>query len=104
MSSLHRIKKGDGAGSDSLNKTLQERGDKYGLYEEQAAVAQALQYILTPYFDKLKPDQRDALQMVCCKISRVVVGDPNYIDNWHDIAGYARLVESRLISELNEGA
>ena len=34
--------------------------------------------------------------MIQHKIARVLNGDPNYPDNWHDIAGYARLVEREL--------
>ena len=35
--------------------------------------------------------------MITNKMARIVNGDPNYIDNWHDIAGYATLVEQELI-------
>ena len=34
--------------------------------------------------------------MVAHKIGRILNGDPNYIDSWHDIIGYTRLVEQRL--------
>ena len=34
--------------------------------------------------------------MIASKIARIVNGDPDYADNWHDIAGYARLVEKEL--------
>lgn len=31
--------------------------------------------------------------MICNKIARAVNGDPQYFDNWRDIAGYATLAE-----------
>jgi len=34
--------------------------------------------------------------MILHKIARIVNGDPDYTDSWHDIAGYAKLVEDRL--------
>jgi len=34
--------------------------------------------------------------MICHKISRIVNGDPNYKDSWHDIIGYAKLIEDKL--------
>jgi len=34
--------------------------------------------------------------MIFCKIARILNGDPNLIDNWHDIAGYAKLVEMEI--------
>ena len=37
--------------------------------------------------------------MIAVKISRILTGDPSHADNWHDIAGYATLVERRLNNE-----
>ena len=45
---------------------------------------------------KLNAAQRESLEMICHKIARILNGDPNYIDNWTDIAGYAVLVEQEL--------
>jgi hypothetical protein len=36
------------------------------------------------------------LDMICHKIGRIINGDPDYADSWHDIAGYAQLVANRL--------
>jgi hypothetical protein len=44
----------------------------------------------------LAPDQQEALEMIQHKIARILNGDPDYFDNWHDIAGYATLVAMRL--------
>jgi hypothetical protein len=34
--------------------------------------------------------------MIAHKIGRILNGDPDYIDSWDDIAGYAKLVADRL--------
>lgn len=34
--------------------------------------------------------------MIAHKLGRIINGDPNYSDSWHDIAGYAKLVADRL--------
>jgi hypothetical protein len=34
--------------------------------------------------------------MICHKLGRIAAGDIDYADSWHDIAGYAKLVEDRL--------
>jgi hypothetical protein len=47
-------------------------------------------------FQELDADQIEALEMICHKIARVLNGDPNHHDHWHDIAGYATLVANRL--------
>jgi hypothetical protein len=45
---------------------------------------------------ELDSDQLEALDMIAHKIARILNGDPNYADNWIDIAGYATLVANRL--------
>ena len=40
--------------------------------------------------------------MICNKMARIVNGDPNYIENWHDISGYSTLIENSLMT--TEGA
>lgn len=84
-----------------VNKTLTERGSRYGKFERNSETAQELKNIvrghLFNYADKdLASDQMEALDMICHKIARIINGDPNYIDNWVDIAGYATLVADRL--------
>lgn len=34
--------------------------------------------------------------MVAHKIGRILNGDPNYHDSWHDIIGYTKLVADEL--------
>lgn len=44
----------------------------------------------------LAADQAEALEVIASKISRMLTGDPQYRDNWHDIVGYAKLVDDRM--------
>lgn len=39
---------------------------------------------------------KEALEMVQHKIARILNGDPQYLDNWVDGAGYFKLVADRL--------
>jgi hypothetical protein len=34
--------------------------------------------------------------MIAHMLGRILNGDPDYADSWHDIAGYAQLVADRL--------
>ena len=43
-----------------------------------------------------RADCREAVDMILHKLARVLNGDPNYADNWHDIQCYAKLVEQRI--------
>jgi len=84
----------------SIENTLAERGARYGDFKEHAAIAQDIQDAMrkSAGWEKLAPDQKQALTVVADKIARMLNGDPNYIDNWHDIIGYAKLVEARLLA------
>jgi hypothetical protein len=86
---------------NSIDKTLDERGQRYGAFTGHAQVTQLLKRAMGqhPGWRKLQDDQREALEMIAHKIGRILNGDPNYIDSWHDIIGYARLVEQRLERE-----
>lgn len=82
----------------SVNETLSERGKRYGEFDEHARIAQDLKYECTQSINwsTLAPDQREAIDMICHKLARILNGDADYADSWHDIAGYATLVENRL--------
>ncbi|KVE99283.1 hypothetical protein WJ03_13345 [Burkholderia vietnamiensis] len=82
-----------------ITETLAERGARYGVFAEHAHIAQALQDAMraTGGWSKLAADQKQALTVIADKIARMLNGDPDYVDNWHDIIGYAKLVEDRLL-------
>lgn len=87
-----------------VRATLEERGARYGSFAGHATIAQELKRALFRHMDnvsKVDPnaDQLEALEMICHKLARIVNGDPDYADNWVDIAGYATLVADRLIAE-----
>jgi hypothetical protein len=84
-----------------ITDTLDERGTRYGVFADQAFIAEALNVAMTssPGWNRLAPDQREALRIIQNKVARILNGDPNYSDSWHDIAGYATLVDGRLKSE-----
>lgn len=82
----------------SVDSTLSERGSRYGEFIDVSDTTQAIKDIMKGGKNSggLSSYQIEALDMIASKIARIVNGDPDYIDNWHDIAGYARLVEIEL--------
>lgn len=86
--------------SGDIVATLTERGKRYGKFKDHADVTQKLKFILRTHmgsnYDRMEPDQIEALEMICHKLGRIANGDPNYADSWVDIAGYAKLVSDRL--------
>ena len=84
---------------DAVSKTLEERESIHGFFEQNAFISQELKRMInlgdSQYLDKV---MREALDLICTKISRIIGGKENctIIDHWHDIAGYATLVEIHL--------
>ena len=85
----------------SVEKTLEERGARYGKFIDHAGFAQAIQDVCrsSPNWDTMRPDVRQCLTVISDKMARILNGDSEYTDNYHDIAGYAILVEKRIVSE-----
>ena len=83
---------------DGVTEVLEERGKRYGSFTSHANISQELKLVMqgTGQWCKLAPDQAEALEMIQHKIARILNGDPNYDDNWIDIAGYSTLVANRL--------
>lgn len=83
-----------------VTQTLEERGSRYGAFTGHAHVTQDLKKVVRMHLvardKKLTDDQQEALDMIFHKIGRIVNGDADYADSWHDIAGYAKLVDDRL--------
>jgi hypothetical protein len=50
----------------------------------------------TPGWANMPDDAKESLDMIATKIGRILYGDPNHHDSWHDIAGYAKLVADRI--------
>ena len=91
---------------NDINKTLEERGKEYGKFINHAEITQRLKHVVKDGLQSsgvlLTNDMQEALDMICHKIGRIVNGNPSNIDSWHDISGYATLVENRLIQEKNK--
>lgn len=82
----------------SIDETLSERGSRYGSFKEHARITQNLKRAMadSPNWEHMADDQREALEMVQHKIGRILNGDPNFHDSWHDIVGYTKLVADRI--------
>lgn len=95
----------------NVENTLAERGSRYGDFTDHAELAQELQDVMRGFrklgpqgqiinpWAKLDSVKRQALTVIADKIARILSGDPNYTDNWHDIQGYAKLAEDRCVDD-----
>ena len=89
-----------------IKEILKERGENYGDFERGSNLAAAIQDAMAGGVKAvtLKPFQHQALTVIAQKISRILNGDPDYVDNWRDIAGYATLVADILEQKAKDGA
>ena len=83
-----------------VDGTLDERAKDYGKFKDGDALMQGIKRLLADHaasHDKtFADDQWEALEMIVHKIGRIVNGNPDKVDHWVDIAGYAKLVADRL--------
>jgi hypothetical protein len=75
--------------------TIALRAPVYGDFTSNAEIAQELKNTVRAYDGQLNHVQRESLDLIFTKIGRILSGDPNHADSWHDIAGYAMLAEER---------
>jgi hypothetical protein len=82
------------------DETINERAVDYGKFKDGAALMQGMKRLIADHaraHDKtFADDQWEALEMILHKIGRIVNGNPDKVDSWVDIAGYATLVADRL--------
>lgn len=85
---------------DPVDVTLDARAVEYGKFIEGAEVMQMLKRVVQAALNNrdktLAHDQAEAMDMIIHKIGRIVNGNPDVVDHWLDIAGYAKLVADRL--------
>jgi len=75
------------------NPEVPDRQKTHGSYYEQSKCANAVMKTLYDFgLGGLDAPQRHALIMISTKLSRILVGDPSFVDHWADIAGYCERV------------
>lgn len=80
-----------------IAKTLEGRNHTHGDFTHQAMIAESLQEDMRcrDGWGSLSDVQKQALVMIQHKVARIIAGNPNERDHWHDIQGYAKLAEDR---------
>lgn len=90
---------------DVVGEITAKRASVYGSFLHNAIVAQAIKTAMRnipdpdnegSHWDDLPMDVREGLDLIALKISRIVTGSHEYLDNWDDIGGYAKIVADRI--------
>ena len=79
---------------DSL---LAERQTTHGNFEDNALISQAIKDLLRsgPGWLRLSAIEREAMDMIALKFSRILSGKSMSKQHWEDVRGYAALVEEK---------
>jgi hypothetical protein len=77
-----------------IDDILKQREQTHGSFAEVSRLAQEFKRVIYSGYNyaDLNDQQSEALDMICSKIGRILSGDPNAVDHWRDIAGYAQLI------------
>lgn len=84
--------------TNKIDDILTERRKTHGDFKRHAFIAQNFKECLNDVINNFDPYDdvctfhREALEMIMHKIARILAGNPNHIDHWVDIAGYAQCV------------
>lgn len=78
--------------NDPIYQMLLERGKTHGSFEIQADISQQFKDVYKKYTVNLNSQQREAIEMILHKIARILAGNPDHLDHWLDISGYAALI------------
>ena len=70
----------------------EERHTTHGDFSANARVSQELKATIHCENADMTDVQKEAIDMICMKLSRIASGHANFADHWCDIQGYAQLV------------
>lgn len=79
--------------SEVRDPLLQARGQTHGKFEMNAYYSQVIKGIVhaAEPWAGMPAAQKEAMEMIILKMSRILSGQTKYKDHWDDIAGYAKL-------------
>lgn len=91
-----------------INETLKSRREIYGSYKDDLLFCHAVIRLMQERYKKVHgihmSESEDCIMSISIlniigKLSRIAV-TPKHIDSWHDIQGYAKLIEDMLMEDL----
>lgn len=84
----------------TIQDTLNERGTRYGDFFDHSRFAtniqEAMQETDPAKWNRLPSYVKRGLTTIADKIARILNGDEWYEDSYHDIVGYAKLMEDNI--------
>ncbi len=88
--------------AEETKELIKQREHSYGTFHTGAALTQVLYGTLVKHYTAmhaeeenprpLPPFMAEGLHAICGKLSRIINGDPYFIDSWRDVGGFATRV------------
>lgn len=84
--------------AEPIEETLKTRGNVHGDFVSSALFKDAVGKLisLTPNYGRMGEACRQAMFMIVEKMGRILYGEPIFADHWHDISGYAKLIDNAI--------
>lgn len=83
--------------SGNIDQLIAERQKTHGDFEETAFIAQSLKdfYRSCRGWARLDPVKRESFDMNAVKDARILAGDSDFAEHFHDKAGYSMLAATK---------
>lgn len=84
---------------DATEDLLSERQHTHGSFSDNARVSQSLKRIFRAElgWELLTDVEREAMDMIALKFSRILSGKSLELQHWEDVVGYAKLAEKQCV-------
>ncbi len=78
---------------------LETREQTHGSFEDNAIISQALKSFMRagPGWNRLTDIEKESMDMIALKFSRILSGKSLSKQHWEDVVGYAKLVEEKCV-------
>jgi hypothetical protein len=88
----------------TIEKIIFDRSKTHGDFAKVALMSQQLKSVLAQgdNWTKLTDQQREAIEMICPKLARIMFGNNNSSEHWNDISGYAVLAANDYKFNVND--
>jgi hypothetical protein len=86
--------------TEEVKSILADRRKTHGDYAEKSEIAQALKTLMrsAPNWSRMSAVQREGLEHVVDKLTRALVGEPDFRDHYVDAIGYL----TRILEDLDK--
>lgn len=86
----------------NIDDTLKERGEVYGDYEGGCKLRSDMLSLIAQRYRQCRGKEMSSMDLLLIfdivnKLSRLAV-TPSHVDTWHDIAGYATLTKTYILT------